>query len=173
MVLPLARAPSPLPRSGTMPNEVAIPPVLSPPGITDFKLPSRFYDYGVGLLLQGDLPRAQRAMRLVQAWAPRDASGYFGLGRVYLTEGDLLAARAQFEQARRLAPGDPRPRAFLALTDRRMGQYDRALEQLRPLVDDYPRDRRLWFELGMSHYLAGRYGEATQAFEDDAGYRSG
>jgi len=51
-------------------------------------------------------------------------AGISGLGRVYLTEGDLLAARAQFEQARRLSPNDPRPRAFLATTLRKIGQYD-------------------------------------------------
>jgi Flp pilus assembly protein TadD len=135
------------------------------PGVTDPALPERFYDYGVALLLQGDLPRSQGAMRRVQAWAPADTRGYFGLGRVYLTEGDLLAARAQFELARRLAPNDPRPRAYLALTERRMGQYGRALQLLQPLVRAYPRDRLLWFDIGMSDYLAGRYEEGAQAFE--------
>jgi Flp pilus assembly protein TadD len=127
-------------------------------------LPRRFYDYGVGLLLQGDLPRAMRAMRRVQEWAPRDAQGCLGLGRVYLTEGDLLAARAQFEQAGRLAPHDPRPRALLAATERRMGQYEAALALLRPLVRAFPRDRLLWFDVGMCHYLSGRYEEASRAF---------
>jgi Flp pilus assembly protein TadD len=133
--------------------------------VTHPALPERFYDYGIGLLLQGDLPRAQRAMRRVQDWAPDDARGYFGLGRVYLTEGDLLAARAQFERALRLAPADPRPRAFLAMTERRMGQYDHALEILEPLARAYPRDRLLWFDIGMSHYLAGRYEEGARSFE--------
>jgi hypothetical protein len=127
--------------------------------------PRRFYDYGVALLLQGDLPRAQRAMRRVQAWAPLDVQGYLGLGRVYLTEGDLLAARAQFEQARRLAPNDPRPRAFLATTFRKMGQYEQALATLEPLARTYRRDRLLWFDIGMSHYLAGRYAAGARAFE--------
>jgi tetratricopeptide repeat protein/cytochrome c554/c'-like protein len=142
-----------------------IRPSSSRPGIIDSALPGRFYDYGVGLLLQGDLPRARIAMRRVQTWAPSDVRGYLGLGRVFLTEGDLLAARGQFGLARRFAPKDPRPRAFLALTERRMGQYDRALDLLVPLVRDYPGDRLLWFDIGMSYYLAGRYEEGARAFE--------
>jgi Flp pilus assembly protein TadD len=127
-------------------------------------LSDRLYDYGVGLLLQGDLPRAQRAMRWVQALVPLDVRGYLGLGRVYLTEGDLLAARTQFEKARRIAPRDPRPRAFLAATERRMGQYDSALALLQPLERDYPQDRLLNFDIGMCRYLSGHYEEASTAF---------
>jgi Flp pilus assembly protein TadD len=104
-------------------------------------------------------------MRRVQSLAPREVRGYLGLGRVYLTEGDLLAARAQFEQAQRLAPGDPRPRAFLATTDRRMGQYDRALGELEPLVRAFPRDRQLWFDEGMCNYLTGQFEPAARAFQ--------
>jgi len=104
-------------------------------------------------------------MRRVQALAPRDANGFYGLGKVYLTEGDLLAARGEFERARRLAPADPRPRALFAMTERRMGQYDAALGELMQLVRSYPRDRVLWFEIGMCHFLAGRYEEGVRAFE--------
>jgi tetratricopeptide (TPR) repeat protein len=103
-------------------------------------------------------------MRYVQEWAPLDVRGYLGLGRVFLTEGDLLAARAQFEQARRIMPRDPRPAAFLATTHRRIGQYDRALAELEPLLCDYPRDRQLWFDRGMCYYLMGRFDEAVRAF---------
>jgi Flp pilus assembly protein TadD len=104
-------------------------------------------------------------MRRVQARAPADWRGFFGLGRVYLTEGDLLAARAQFERAAQLAPLDPRPRAFLATTVRKSGQYGEAIALLLPLVGQYPRDRMLWFDLGMSHYLSGSYEEAARSFE--------
>jgi tetratricopeptide (TPR) repeat protein len=128
-------------------------------------LHERFYAYGIGLLRQGDLPRAQRAMRQVQALAPRSPDGYYGLGRVYLTEGDLLAAKAQSEKARSLAPSDPRPHALLAMTDRRMGQYDAALPELTRLARAYPRDRVLWFEIGMCHFLTGQYEEGARAFE--------
>ena len=69
------------------------------------------------------------------------------------------------EQARKLAPKDPRLRAFLATTFRKSGQYEQALALLEPLVPAYPRDRLLWFDIGMSHYLAGRYAAGARAFE--------
>jgi Flp pilus assembly protein TadD len=128
----------------------------------------RFYDYGVGLLLQGDLPRAASAMRRVQELQPRDARGFLGLGRVYLQEGDLLAARSQFEAAQaRVAPGattDPRPAAFLATVYRRMGEYDRCLRILEPLAHRFPRDRLLLFDAGMAHFRSGRNAEAAETF---------
>jgi tetratricopeptide (TPR) repeat protein len=160
-------APTPLPRLMAQ-DRVSLPvaanAAVRKQGTVKGPLPDRFFDYGVGLLLQGDLPRAQRAMRRVLAWAPRDGRGHLGLGQVYLAEGDLLAAREQFEQASRMAPGDPRCRAFLATTERRMGLYDRALALLEPLVRAYPRDAQLWFDAGMCHYLAGRYEPAAAAF---------
>src|SRR5439155_1406967 len=54
--------------------------------------------------------------------------------------------------------------AFLAATERKMGQYEAALALLQPLVRAYPRDRLLWFDAGMCHYLSGRYEEASRAF---------
>ena len=77
----------------------------------------------------------------------------------------MLAARVQFELAQHLAPSDPRPQAFLATTDRRIGQYDRALAELEPLVREYPRDRQLQFDEGMCYYLTGRFEPAERAFQ--------
>src|SRR5439155_20146946 len=84
----------------------------------------RWYDYGIGLLLQDDLPGATRAMLRAQRVADAGVDPWLGLGRVYLREGDLLAARSQFEEARRRAPADPRPGAFMGTLYRRMGEYD-------------------------------------------------
>jgi Flp pilus assembly protein TadD len=134
----------------------------------DPALASRSYDYGIGLFLQGDLPAAAAAMRRVQELAPNEVAGFLGLGRVYLQEGELLAARSQFELARATPgaarDGDARPEAFLATVYRRMGDYDRALSLLEPLADRYPRDRQLFFEIGITHFRSGRNEEAADAF---------
>lgn len=127
-------------------------------------LAGRFYDYGVALLGQRDLGRALRAMRRVAELLPGRVDGPFGLGRVYLEEGDLIAARAQFEAALRLAPDDVRPRLFLGKTFRKMGQYEAALAILQPLARQFPRDRALQFEIGQCHLLSGRYEAAAEAF---------
>jgi Flp pilus assembly protein TadD len=124
----------------------------------------RFYDYGVALLLQRDLARAVRAMRRAAELVPGGPDGPFGLGRVYLEEGDLIAARDQFLAALRLAPGEVRARLFLGKTYREMGQYERALTMLRPLAASAPRDRALHFEIGQCYKLSGRFEEAAEAF---------
>jgi len=126
--------------------------------------PSRFYHYGVALLLQGDLPRAARAFRRTVELSPQDVQPRIGLGRVYLVEGDLLAARAQFLDALRIAPRSPQARAFLGATLRKMGQYDEALKVLQPLAEQFPRDKLLHFDIGMGFFLSGRYAEASRAF---------
>jgi tetratricopeptide (TPR) repeat protein len=141
-------------------------PLIAPPAPGDA---DRFYQYGVGLLLQADLPRAAAAMVRVQALAPGEARGYLGLGRVYLQEGDLLSARTQFEKAQQLAGRsagtDPRPAAFLGTVYRRTGEYERALSILEPLARRFPQDRALWFDIGMSHYrLEGHDEQAAAAF---------
>lgn len=124
----------------------------------------RWYDYGVGLLLQEDLPRAARAMLRTQRFAGVGVDPWLGLGRVYLREGDLLAARSQFEEAGRRAPGDPRPGAFMGTLYRRMGEYDQALKLLLPLARAYPADRATYFDIGLSYLRTGRPAEAAAAF---------
>jgi Flp pilus assembly protein TadD len=123
-----------------------------------------FYNYGVGLLTQGDLPRAARAFRRAVELSPKDVQPRIGLGRVYLVEGDLLAARAQFLDALRIAPGSPQAQAFLGTMLRKMGQYDKALKVLQPVAERFPRDKLLHFDIGMCFFLSGRYEEASRAF---------
>lgn len=135
--------------------------VRSPAAPTDA---DRWYHYGVGLLLQDDLPRATRAMREAQQLPGAGADPWLGLGRVYLREGDLLAARSQIEAAARRAPADPRPRAFLGTLYRRMGEYEQALTLLRPLARAYPADRATLFDIGLSYLRTGRPAEAAAAF---------
>jgi tetratricopeptide (TPR) repeat protein len=103
-------------------------------------------------------------MRQAQETWRSGADPWLGLGRVYLREGDLLAARAQFEEAARRAPGDPRPSAFLGTLYRRMGEYERALNLLLPLARQYPADRATHFDVGLSYLRTGRHEEAAEAF---------
>jgi tetratricopeptide (TPR) repeat protein len=124
----------------------------------------RFYDYGVALLRQEDLARAAGAMRRAGALLPGRPEGPLGLGRVYLEEGDLIAAREQFLAALRLAPRDAQARLFLGRTYRKMGQYEGALAILQPLAVQFPRDRAIQFEIGQCQFQSGRYEEASEAF---------
>lgn len=125
----------------------------------------RLYAYGVALLLQRDYARARRAFQQAASLAARQPEPLIALGRTYLEEGDLLAARVQLQRALNLAPGSPSAQAWLGRTYRFMGQYENALALLRPLAERYPRDRLLWFDLGLSHFLNGNREAAVECFQ--------
>ena len=65
----------------------------------------RWNDYGIGLLLQGDLKGAEAAFRNVMAMDPAYADGPVNVARVQLQEGDVRRrdadARAGAEDCRR------------------------------------------------------------------------
>lgn len=63
---------------------------------------------------RGHYDRAARLLRAALTQAPRAAYLYNNLGYVALLAGRLTEARSDFEQADRLAPGDPFVRANLA-----------------------------------------------------------
>ncbi len=101
----------------------------------------RWNDYGIGLLLQGDLRGAKRAFEQVTAIEPEYADGWVNLGRVALAEGDLDTAQAVLERALAIAPGLARTQFFLGLAAKELGDYEGALERLRAAAAQYPRDR--------------------------------
>ena len=81
---------------------------LSVPSVqkrSDVDVALRFVEYGLGLLAPKDAPdaaRARRAFLTAQRLAPNRSEPFLGLGRAYLAEPELLAARAQFDTALRL-----------------------------------------------------------------------
>ena len=77
------------------------------PPFLDASVRERWNDYGIGLLLQGDLKGAEAAFLKVTKMEPSYADGWVNVGRARLTEGDLdgrggVPARG--------AEGGPRPR---------------------------------------------------------------
>jgi tetratricopeptide (TPR) repeat protein len=111
-----------------------------------------------------DLPRAIRAFQRAQELAPDWAEARIGLGRAYLHEVTLLAARSQFESALRLSPGNAAARAYLGVVASKQGEYDRALRLLQPLAERFPEDPALQFDLGQVLFQLGNYEEAAAAF---------
>ncbi len=59
----------------------------------------RWNDYGIGLLLQGDLKAAQAAFEKVTEADPQNPDGWVNIGRAALQEGDVARARAVLEKA--------------------------------------------------------------------------
>lgn len=121
----------------------------------------RWNDYGIGLLLQGDLAAARRAFRVVTELDPTYADGWVNLARVALREGLLEEAEAALTEARRLEPELAKTRYFLGVVRKERGEYDAALTHLRAAAAQYPRDRVVLNDIGRVLFLQRRYDEAV------------
>ena len=140
-------------------------PLPDNPPPTDPSLRERWNDYGIGLLLQGDLRGAEAAFRTVMDIEPEYADGPVNVARARLQEGDVETAIPLLERALELAPGLARAHFFLGTALRALGRYDEALAQLEAARAQYPRDRVVLNQIGRIHFLERRYDEAVGAFE--------
>lgn len=140
-------------------------PLPDTPPPTDPSLRERWNDYGIGLLLQGDLRGAEAAFRTVMDIDPDYADGPVNVARARLQEGDVETAIPLLEQALELAPGLARAHFFLGTALRALGRYDEALAHLEAARAQYPRDRVVLNQIGRIQFLERRYDEAVAAFE--------
>jgi Tfp pilus assembly protein PilF len=121
---------------------------------------TRWNDYGIGLLLQGDLRGAQRAFEKITEIDPKNVDGWVNLGRVAVQEGDTARARQVLERALQLKPDLARANFFFARVLRNEGRYDEAVQRLRTVLSQYPRDRVVRNDLGRVLFLQRKYDEA-------------
>jgi len=125
----------------------------------------RWNDYGIGLLLQGDLKGAEAAFQRTVEIAPQNPDGWVNIGRARVQEGNLAGAREVLEKALALQPNLARAHFFYARVLKGEGNYDQALSHLSRVLAQYPRDRVARNELGRVMFLQRRYGEAVREFE--------
>ncbi|MGH9685161.1 MAG: tetratricopeptide repeat protein [Candidatus Acidiferrales bacterium] len=126
---------------------------------------TRWNDYGIGLLLQGDLTGAAGAFKKITEIDPRNPDGWVNLGRVRVQEGNLGAAEQVLERALSLAPRLARAHYFYARVLRNEGKYDQAIAHLREVLAQYPRDRVVHNDLGRILFLQRHYAEAEREFQ--------
>ena len=125
----------------------------------------RFNDYGIGMLLQGDLVAAKAAFQEVTVLDPHYAAGFVNLGRVLVQEGDHDAALPVLRQALAVDPKIASGHYFLALSLKARGRYDEALEHLRAAAAQYPRDKVVRDQIGRLLFLKRKHHEAIAEFE--------
>ncbi|PYS95894.1 MAG: hypothetical protein DMF50_06895 [Acidobacteria bacterium] len=125
----------------------------------------RWNDYGIGMLLQGDLVAARAAFERVTEIDPRYADGFVNLGRVLVQEGDHETALPLLERALGIAPDLASAHYFLALALKARGRYDAALEHLRAAAARFPRDKVVRDQIGRILFLQRRGQEAIAEFE--------
>ncbi|MGE3510264.1 MAG: tetratricopeptide repeat protein [Vicinamibacterales bacterium] len=138
-------------------------PAVSPR--LDQSVRERWNDYGIGLLLQGDLSGAEAAFRKVMAMDPAYADGPVNVARVLVQEGDVDGAIPLLTRALDLSPGLAKAHYFMALALKAQGQYDDALSHLTAAAAQYPRDRVVLGQMGRVQFLQRKYEEAVATLE--------
>jgi tetratricopeptide (TPR) repeat protein len=128
-------------------------------------LRERWNDYGIGLLLQGDLRGAEAAFLKVTQIEPGYADGWVNVARARLDEGRTVEARDVLEQALAIDPGLAKTHFFLGMALKNLGEYDQAQAHFEQARDTYPRDRVVRNQLGRVLFLKRQFKEAIVQFD--------
>ena len=123
----------------------------------------RWNDYGIGLLLQGDLKGAEAAFEKITEMDPRNPDGWVNIGRAAVQEGDMDRARVVLQKAISLSPDLARAHYFYSRVLRSDGNYDGTAEELRKVLAQYPRDRVVLNDYGRVLFLQRKYADAVKA----------
>jgi Tfp pilus assembly protein PilF len=129
--------------------------------VLDKSVRERWNDYGIGLLLQGDIKGAEAAFLKVTQMEPEYADGWVNVARARIQEGQMTSAEAVLRKALEIDPKLAKTHFFLGLALKPQGQYDEALEHLRAAAGQYPRDRVVRNQLGRVLFLKRQYADAV------------
>jgi tetratricopeptide (TPR) repeat protein len=121
----------------------------------------RWNDYGIGLLLQGDLRGAEAAFRTVTRIEPGYADGWLNAARALIAEGDLDAAQTMLDEALKRGPELARAHFFQGEVSKSRGEYSKALDHYRRAQQSYPRDRVVLNAIGRVLFLQEKHAEAV------------
>ena len=130
----------------------------------DKSVRERWNDYGIGLLLQGDLKGAEAAFLKVTQMDPGYADGWVNIGRGRIQEGNMEAAEQILRKALEIDPNLAKTHFFLGSTLKNLGRYDEALDHLRRAAAQYPRDRVVVNQIGRVLFLKRQYTPAIEEF---------
>jgi Flp pilus assembly protein TadD len=125
----------------------------------------RWNDWGIGLLLQGDLKGAEYAFERVTEAEPGYADGWLNVARALVQEGETDAAKPYIARALRINPKLGRIYFFKAMIEKADGDYDAALASLHTVEAQYPRDRVTLNQMGRILFLKRDYAAAVRALE--------
>jgi tetratricopeptide (TPR) repeat protein len=123
----------------------------------------RWNDWGIGLLLQGDLKGAEYAFRKVTEAEPGYADGWVNVARALIQEGENDAAKTAIARALQVAPSLDRVYYFKALTQKTDGDYPGALASLNIAAAKYPRDRVVLNQIARIQFLQRDYAAALES----------
>jgi tetratricopeptide (TPR) repeat protein len=145
-----------------MPRNAALPETKP---FLDKSVRERWNDYGIGLLLQGDIKGAEAAFLKVTQMDAGYADGWVNVARARVQEGNMEAAEQVLRKALEVNPKLAGAHFFLATVLKSLGRYDDALDHLRIAAAQYPRDRVVVNQMGRIRFLKRQYTEAIAAFQ--------
>lgn len=125
----------------------------------------RWNDWGIGLLLQGDIKGAEYAFKKVTEAEPEYADGWLNVARALVQEGETEAAKPFVAKALELGPNLARVHFFRSMVQKADGDFDGALESLRKAAAQYPRDRVVQNQIGRILFLKRDYAGAVTALQ--------
>jgi tetratricopeptide (TPR) repeat protein len=125
----------------------------------------RWNDWGIGLLLQGDIKAAEYAFRQVTVAEPEYADGWLNVARALIQEGETDAAKPYIAEALKRDPSLGRIYFFRAMIEKADGDYTAALASLKVAADKYPRDRVVLNQIARILFLERRYADALTYLE--------
>jgi tetratricopeptide (TPR) repeat protein len=143
-------------------RNAALPPAAP---LLDRSVRERWNDYGIGLLLQGDLKSAEAVFEKVTVMEPAYADGWVNVGRARLQEGNLAGAEQVLTKALAVDPNLAKTHFFLGTVFKNDGRYDEALRHLQTAASLYPRDRVVRNTLGRVLFLQRRFADAVVEFK--------
>src|SRR4051812_102143 len=149
-----------------LPAGAALPTVAP---VMDPSVRERWNDYGIGLLLQGDIKNAEATFLKVTRMEPSYADGWVNVGRARVQEGNMAGAEEVLRQALHIDPELAKTHFFLATALKSLGRYDEAIDHLKSANAKYPRDRVVLNQLGRVLFLKRQYKDAIGAFTDVLG----
>ena len=117
----------------------------------------RWNDWGIGLLLQGDLKGAEYAFTQVTEAEPGYADGWLNVARALIQEGETERPSRSSRRRWRSILQLGRIHFFQAMIQKADGDYDGALQSLRTCESKYPRDRVALNQIGRILFLKREY----------------
>lgn len=125
----------------------------------------RWNDWGIGLLLQGDVKGAEYAFTKVTEAEPGYADGWLNVARALIQEGETERAKPFIAKALQVDSSLGRIWYFKALIQKADGDYDGALQSLKVVTDKYPRDRVVWNQVARLLFLKRQYKDSIAALQ--------
>jgi len=122
----------------------------------------RWNDWGIGLLLQGDLKGAEYAFKRVTEAEPEYADGWLNVARTLIQEGENDAAKPFLARTLAISPQLGRAMFFQAAVQKADGDYEAALRSLAVARAQYPRDRVVLNQIARIQFLQRQYAAAVE-----------